>query len=112
MCSHRLAFLLRELRLFMDDVEQRLVDLADVVEERDALHVPLLAGIEVGRFGEDERITSHTADVAAGFGVIGVDGAEECLEDGGGESFSGQTSLAFAEVERATCRSRREAEIS
>ena len=86
--------------LVVDDVEERLVDLADVVEERDALDALALVLGEVGRVGEDERVGGDAAHVRAGFRVVGVDGVEQRLERGGGEPLGGAAGL-FATQEDA-----------
>jgi hypothetical protein len=35
--------------------------------------------------------------VPAGFRIVGIDGAQQRLEDGGGESFGGQPALSLAQ---------------
>ena len=45
---------------------ERLVDLADVVEECDALDAAHCVVVEVGRVGEDERVGGDAPDVRAG----------------------------------------------
>ena len=74
-----------ELAVVVDDVEERLVDLADVVKERDTLDDALVAVAQSGGVGEDEGVVGDAADVGAGLGVVGVDGVEERFEGGGGE---------------------------
>ena len=96
----------------MNDVEQRLVDLADIVEERDALDVAERALVEVGGIGEDECITSDAADVRAGFCVVRVDRAQQRFEHGGGETLGSEAALALADEQDAGCCSRREPEIA
>ena len=81
------ALLLGELLVVVDDVEERLVDLPDVVKECDALDGALVrAHSRSAASREDERVGGDAADVCAGFGVVRVDGVEECLEGGGGDS--------------------------
>ena len=53
MRPNRIALGFGEAALFVNDVEQCLVDLANVVEERDALDVPLLCRVEVRCVGEN-----------------------------------------------------------
>ena len=96
----------------MDDVEQRLVDLPHIVEQCHALDVALLERIQIRRVGEDQCITSDAPDVAAGFSIVGVDGAKQCLENGGRESFGGQPALSFAREEDSACRSQCEPEVT
>jgi len=112
MRSHGLAFLRRQGRVVVNDVEQRLVDLADVMEEGDALDVPEGALAQVGGVGEDERITSDAADVRAGFSVVGVDRAQQGFEHGGGETLGREAALPLANEQGAGCCSRREPEIA
>jgi len=80
----------------MDDVEERLVDLADVVEQRDAFDVTFLGRVEVGRVGQDQRIPSDAADVGTRLMVVRVDRAKQCLEHSGSKSLRRQTALSLA----------------
>ena len=61
----------------MNDVEQRLVDLADVVKEGSAGDTALLLLGQFGGVGEHEGVFRDAADVHAGVGVVGIDGAQE-----------------------------------
>jgi hypothetical protein len=112
MRANRVALRLRQIRVIMDDVEQRLVDLPHIVEQCHALDVALLERIQIRRVGEDQCITSDAPDVAAGFSIVGVDGAKQCLENGGRESFGGQPALSFAREEDSACRSQCEPEVT
>ena len=87
--------------LFVDDVEECFVNLADVVEERDAFDVAALMRVEARGVGEDQRVLGDAAYVRAGFGIVRVDGVEQGLESRGGESLRGRTSAAFQDVQRA-----------
>jgi len=109
---HGTQLLRRQVRVIVNDVEQRLVDLSNVVKQRDSFDGGLLVRIEIGGVREDERITRDAAHVAAGFGVVRIDGAEERLQDGGGESFCGKAVMALAHEEHAGGGSRRELEHS
>lgn len=80
-----------ETRALVDDVEQRFVNLADVMKERDAFDDLSLVLVELRRVGEHEGIRGDTADVAPGVGVVGVDGVEQRLEARGGKAFGGFT---------------------
>ena len=100
MGAHRITLGDRELCVVVNDVEERFVNLADVVKERDTLDVPLLAGAEVCRLGEYQRITSDTPDVFASLTVVRIDGAEQRLEDRSSESLGGQSPLTLANEER------------
>ena len=107
----------RERVVVVDDVEERLVDLADVVKERDALDARCTrARRELGGVGEDERVGGDAAHVRAGLGVVRVDGVEQRFECGGGETLGGSAGLlasnedcaAAAAVAPAPARARRE----
>jgi hypothetical protein len=67
------------------DVEQRLVHLADVVEQRHALDARPVALGEAARIGEDERDRGDAADVRPSGRVVRVDRVEERLQRGGGK---------------------------
>ena len=84
--ANRAALLGAEGALLMDEIEERLVDLSYVVEERDALDDALGMLVEVGGIGEDERVSRDAPYVGTGFGVVGVDGPEQRLEQRGGET--------------------------
>jgi len=60
-----------------NDVFDCLVDLADVVEERDALDALAFMVGEIGRVGKDEGVRGDASDVCARIGVVGVDRVEE-----------------------------------
>jgi len=94
----------------VDDVEERLMDLADVVKERDAQDAASSAPGKPCFLGEDEGILRDAADVDAGVRIIGIDGAEERFEGGSGHAFGGLTFPKLAPEEDAaedggaTCR--------
>jgi len=69
------AFRRRQVRVVVNDVEERFVDLANIVEERDSLDVSERPLVDIGGLGENERITSDAADVSAGLCVVGIDSA-------------------------------------
>ena len=81
------------------DVEQRFVDLADVVKERDALDGVAAALVESGRFGDDQRVGRDAPNVLSSLGVICFDRVEQRLEAGGGEAFDGLTGAPLADEE-------------
>jgi hypothetical protein len=85
----------------VDDVEERLMDLANVVKEGDAQDAASSAPGKPCFLGEDEGVLRDAADVDAGIGIIGIDGAEERFEGGGGHAFGGLTLLKLAPQERA-----------
>ena len=78
----------REIGVLVNDVEQRLVDLADVVKERDALDVLFLVIIEMRGVGEDEGVGGDTTNVGASFGVVCVDRVEEDFQARRGDAFA------------------------
>ena len=80
----------------MHDVEQRLVDLADVVKESDAFDRPPTPLIETGRVGDDQSVGSHPADMMSGLGVVRLNGVEKCLEGSGGEPFDSLAGSALS----------------
>ena len=79
---HGAALLGGELRLLVEDVGERPVELADVVEERDSLDAAQSALVQTGGFAEYQCVGRDAADVRAGDGVVGVDGVEQRLERG------------------------------
>ena len=83
--------------LFVDDVEERLVDLSDVVKERDPLDGLALAAVESRCVGDDEGVRRDAAHVRAGLRVVRVDGVEECLERGAGETLGGSPGAELAD---------------
>ena len=83
------------------DVEQRLVDLADVVKERHPLDRALRMLVEVGGVGDDQRVGRHPAHVHAGVGIVGLDGVEQRLERCAGEPLHGLAGAALANHERS-----------
>ena len=69
-----------ELAMIVDNVEQRFVELPDVVKEGDALHG--VASVEVGthRVGEDQSVARDSTYVSTCNRVIRVDSVEKGLE--------------------------------
>ena len=98
---HRAPFRRREPGVVVKDVGDRLVDLADVVEQCDALDAVTRALVHVGRIGENQRIVGDAPDVGAGDGVVGVDGVEQRLERGGAEPLGVLARAAFANHQSA-----------
>ena len=92
----------RQLRVVVDDVEERLVNLADVVEEGDALERAQLVLIETGGVAEDQRIAGDPPDVLSRFVVVGLDRVEQRLERGGREALGALATTAFEAPERAS----------
>jgi hypothetical protein len=106
------ALVRREPRIVVDDVEQRRIDLADIVEQRDPLDVSQLALAQICGICEDERVTRDAPDMRTRVSVVGIDRAEQRLEHGSGETLGNQASVALAHEQDSTCRSHREAEIA
>jgi hypothetical protein len=79
----------------VNDVEQRLVDLPDVVEECDLFDDALLVVVEPRGVSKNKRIRGDSPDMCAGLCVIGVDGVEERLECCGGEALSCFSTTTF-----------------
>ena len=93
----------RELPRIVHQVEQGLVDLADVVEERHALDAVALMLLQPGRLGQHQREARDAAHVRAGLRIGRVDGVEQRLEQRGGEALrlAARASLARDERGRA-----------
>ena len=97
----RSAVARRELRNIVHDVEQRFVDLADVVEERNAFHGALLVRVESCSVCDDKRACGDAADMHAGIRVIRLDGVEERFERGSGKSLEGLRCSTLAGEQRS-----------
>lgn len=105
----RASFLRRELPGIVQQIIERPVNLADVVKECDSLHAQLLAIVESGGIGQDERVPGHAADMGAGFGVIHVDGEQDRLQQRRGEPLGVAAEPALPDYpESAERRSERE----
>lgn len=74
----------------MDGVDQGLVDLADVMEERDSLDGPHGVRVEVRGIAEDQRVARDSSQVLARFVVSRLDGVQQGLERRGGQTFGGR----------------------
>jgi hypothetical protein len=66
-----------ETRVLVDDVEERFVNLPDIVEQRDALNDSSIVTIELRGFREDERVRGNSAHVCSGLSIVCVDCIEE-----------------------------------
>lgn len=80
-------FTLRQSGVIVDNVVDSRMNLADVVEQRDALDTTALVFIEVGGVRQNERVRRHPPYVGAGFVVVGVDRIKEGFEGGSGKAF-------------------------
>ena len=69
-----------ELRRLVDDIEQRSVDLPDVVKERDTLDRATRTLVEASGVGNDQRIGSHAPNVHPGLLIVCLDGIEQGLK--------------------------------
>lgn len=91
----------REIGVLVNDVEERFVDLADVVEQGHALDILPFVFVQLRGVGEDERVRCNTSDVGARFGIIRVDRVEEGFEARGGDPFARLTPTVLADQIRA-----------
>jgi len=82
----------------MDDVEQGLMDLSDIVKERDALDRALATIVESRGVGDDERAGCHAAHVHTGFRIVRLDRVEQCLERRGREPLDGLLAASRTEM--------------
>jgi hypothetical protein len=109
MGGDQLPFRGRELMIVVNHVIDRRVDLADVVEERDALDASATRFIEVGGTSEDQRVGRYAPDVSTRLVVIGVDRVEQRLECGSRKSLRGLAGGGLTRGEQASDRPDREA---
>lgn len=79
------ALFMRQLAVVVNDVEKGFVDLADIVEESDALDVVERALVQSHRVGKHQGITRDPADMRSCDGIVGIDGVEQGFERGGAE---------------------------
>ncbi len=86
----------------MDNVVNSRMNLADVVEQCDALDTSALMFIEVGGVRQNEGIRRDPTDMCARFVVIGVDRIEQGFERGGGEALGGAPRGQLARGEEAS----------
>ena len=93
----------RQFVVIVDDVEERLVDLADIVKEGDALHGALGALVEPQFVREDECIVRDTSYMCACLGIVGVDGIEQGLERRGGEALRALSAGVFVLQQQGAC---------
>src|SRR5690242_12832480 len=90
------SFRWREVGALVNDVEERFVDLSNVMKQGDPLDDFFLMLVELCGIGKDERVGSNASHVSARLGVVGVDGVEQRLERCGGESLSRLSAVALA----------------
>jgi len=89
-----------EMRVVVYDVEERLVNFPDVVEQRHALDDFLSVGTELGGVGDDQGVGGDATHVCAGLRVIRVDRIEQRFQAGGGKSLRRRSTAAFSYEER------------
>lgn len=97
----RATLVLAQLLPFVNDVEESLVDLADVVKEGDALDAAEGPLVPSRGISDDERVVGDASDVGPGLGVVGVDGVEERLERRGGHAFGRSAGVPLVQEEGA-----------
>ena len=90
-----------EIGWIVEDVRKRLVQLSNVVEQRNPLDAVLGVVIETGSLAQDEGIGRDAADVRASGGVVGIDCVEQGLERGRAEPL-GVASHAVLAVEESS----------
>jgi hypothetical protein len=88
--------------MVVHDVEQRFVDLADVVEECNALDGVTAALVETSGFGDNESVGRNAAHVLTRVSVVGFNGIEKRLHARGGEPLYGLTGAALSNYEERT----------
>src|SRR4051812_9963452 len=103
MCHHGAALLRRKLRRIVEDVSERLVELADVVKERNSLDAPEHPLVVSSGFAEYQRVGGDTADVGAGDGIVSVDRIKQCLQSCGAHTLGSRPQAALAIRESTSC---------
>ena len=87
-------------RALVDDVEQRFVDFADVVKQRDTLDLVLHRFVGAIGGGEDERVPCNPAHMCARPLIGRVDRVEQRLGQCRRESFGTSTPASLARQQR------------
>jgi hypothetical protein len=100
MREDRAPFFGRERGMIAHRVDQRFVNLADVVEEGDALECAHLMVSEVGRIPQNECVSADAAEMLACLVVGRFDRVQERFEGRGGQSFGAPAPHVF-EAEQA-----------
>ena len=108
MGGDQLPFRGRELMIVVNDVIDRRVDLANVVEKRDALDASATRFVEFGGTREDQRVSRNAPDVSTRLVVVGVDRVEQRLECGSRKSLGGLAGGGLTSGEQAADRPNRE----
>ena len=89
-----------EMRVLVNDVEERFVNLPNVMEQRHALDDFPSVGTELGGVGDDQGVGGDATHVCAGLRVIRVDCIEQRFQAGGGKSLRRRSTAAFSYEER------------
>lgn len=87
----------RELARLVDDIEERFVNLPDVVKEGGQLDRAPLGFIDAESVADDQGVIGDAANMGAGLLVVGVDRAQQRLETGGRKTFGALASAAFSD---------------
>jgi hypothetical protein len=90
-----------ELRWLVQDIEQRSVDLPDVVKERDTLDGATRTLVEASGVGNDQRIGSYAPNVHSGLLIVCLDGIEQGLKCRTREALQGAARATLANDQSA-----------
>lgn len=91
----------------VDQIEECLVDLANVVEQGNTFHHVARVFVDTHCIGQHQRVTSHAPYVSSGYRVVCVDGVEQRLERGSSQPLeSVGVTMVAKRVERCRCGSR------
>jgi len=108
MCHHRYTVGRSERGFIVENVGDRLMDLADVVKQRDTLDTGARSLVEPGRPREDERAAGNTADMRAGHRIVGVNRVKKRFERCGAESLSADARAPLPQQQSASGESKKE----
>jgi 5'-deoxynucleotidase YfbR-like HD superfamily hydrolase len=87
----------RQVRVLVNDVEERFVNFADVVKESDALDDLLFMFVEISGIRDDERVHGDASDMRASLSVVRVDGIEKGFHACRRKPFGGFATAPFSE---------------
>jgi hypothetical protein len=80
-----------QLRVVMHDVEERFMNLSDVVKQSDAFDRAALSVVQSGRIADDESVRGDSPHVHPGLRIVGFDGVQQRFECRRGQAFDGST---------------------
>src|SRR5688500_4572172 len=104
-----IAVLRRYVSVFIvHDVEQRLVDFPNVVEECHAFDAAHRGVVESCTAGERHAVRSNPSNVRTGDGIVGIDGIEQGFERSGREPCRAAGFAMLTNEERANAGAERE----